>query len=396
VAFFDPTRSTYLANPYPSLAALRKQEPVHWSVGLKAWVPTRFEECSEVLHDTRRFTSDPSLTTGARAEAITAHRASMPLGSVPHLGSTSGEAHRAIRRLVNPVFTASAARVFEPVIRGLISDALAALPLSGTFEFMATFADPLPKRVMAAAIGCPPADSQRLHTALNVIEVTRSNARPSAAHIAEAESARAVAAEVLAPLMNGVLAPASVLGELMPGGESELSVAEITSIAAHIATVGADPTTGALANSMKALAANPEAACALRENPEKMHVAVHELLRYDSPSHIVPRFAAIDTELGGKRVRRGDAVLAMVGAANRDPAVFSNPDKLDIERDARRQLGFGQGEHICLGAPLALMILEIALNGLLARFERFELAEPPEYGPSVQLRVPDRLVLRCG
>ena len=127
-----------------------------------------------------------------------------------------------------------------------------------------------------------------------------------------------------------------------------------------------------------------------------MHVAVHELLRYDSPSHIVPRFAAIDTELGGKRVRRGDAVLAMVGAANRDPAVFSNPDKLDIERDARRQLGFGQGEHICLGAPLALMILEIALNGLLARFERFELAEPPEYGPSVQLRVPDRLVLRCG
>ena len=103
----------------------------------------------------------------------------------------------------------------------------------------------------------------------------------------------------------------------------------------------------------------------------------------------------LDTELAGKRVRRGDAVLAMVGAANRDPAAFPRPDEIDIERDARRQLGFGQGEHICLGAPLALAILEAALNGLFRRFTRIELAAAAEYGPSIELRVPDRLLIRC-
>ena len=396
MAFFDPTRPSYLANPYPSLAVLRKQEPVHWSSGLKAWVPTRYDECSQVLHDTRRFTADPSLTTGARAEAIAAHRASMPLGSVPHLGNTSGEAHRAVRRLVNPVFSTSPVRVFQPVIQELVAEATAALPASGTFEFMTSFANALPRRVMAALMGCPPGDTERLHAALTAIEVTRSDPRSGADRICEAQAATAVAAEVLGPLANGVLPRASVLGALMPAGEGGLSIEEVTSIAAQVASVGADPTTGALANSMKALAADPEAARALREDPSKMRSAVHELLRYDSPTHIVPRFAVVDTELGGKRIHRGDAVLAMVGAANRDPAVFPNPEELDVERDARRQLGFGQGEHICLGAPLALLILELALNALLAHFDQIEIAAPADYGPSVQLRVPDRLILRCG
>ncbi len=167
------------------------------------------------------------------------------------------------------------------------------------------------------------------------------------------------------------------------------------SAAAHIATVGSDPTSGAIGNALAAVAGRPDLADGLRSEPGRIRRAVHELLRYDSPTHIVPRFAAVDTELGGRRVRRGDAVLAVAGAANRDPAEFPSPDEIDLDRDARRQLGFGQGEHICLGAPLALAILESALLGMLGRFARIELMEAPAYGQNVELRIPDRLVLPC-
>jgi cytochrome P450 len=133
----------------------------------------------------------------------------------------------------------------------------------------------------------------------------------------------------------------------------------------------------------------------MRSHPGLIRAAVHELLRFDSPTHMVPRFAAADSVLGGKRIRRGDTVLALVGAANRDPAAFAEPDCLDLDRDARKQLGFGQGDHICLGAPLALVILERTLMAMVQRFSRIELIGPPLYGGAIQLRIPDRMVVRC-
>jgi cytochrome P450 len=173
-----------------------------------------------------------------------------------------------------------------------------------------------------------------------------------------------------------------------------LSIDDVISLAAHIGAVGTGPTSGAIANAVIALATNPAVLGQLRDHPGRLRAAAHELLRYDSPTHMVPRFAAIDTVAAGRRIRRGDAVLAMVGAANRDPAVFPAPDELDITRDARRQLGFGQGAHICLGAPLGLEILEAAVGALARRFEHLELVSPPVYAPNVELRIPDRVMLR--
>jgi len=393
VAFFDPTRPAYLANPYPALGRLRAQEPVHWSAGLRAWVCTRYEECSLALHDNSLFTTDPTLTQSPRAAAILAHRRSVPLGEVATLGSTSGEAHRRLRQVVNPVFAPAAVKSLEPSIASEVDALLDAIPAGQPFEFMSTFANVLPSRVMFRVMGFPPEQAEDLQRALAAIEVSRSN--PRAGSTAAAVQAQETLAAGMEPRSRSVV-EGSVLGVLGQAlsSEANLGPEEVLSVAAHIATVGADPTSGALGNALLALATHPEAAEALRADPSQMHAAVHEFLRYDSPTHIAPRFAVTDTELGGRRIRRGDAVLAVVGAANRDPAAFEDPDRLDIHRDARKQIAFGQGEHICLGMGLALSILETALNAILRRWPAIELANEPVYGGSIELRVPDRLVLR--
>jgi len=395
MAFFDPRRRGYLTDPYPSLAALRKQDPVHWSGDFRAWVSTRYADCAEILHDSRRFTSDPTLTVGARAEAITTHRESAPLGRVQHLGTTSGEAHRKLRQLVNPVFAPTAAHRAEAGMAVLVESSVGELPAGVPFDYMGAFANQLPRRALAATIGCPSGEEDTLQRALTTIETTRSNPGLTPLQFAAAEAASRTATTLLERHMGGRLPADTVLGALMPPVGQNLSIEEVTSVAAQIATVGADPTSGALGNALAALATRPAVVELLRAEPQRLHSVVHELLRFDSPSHIIPRFATVNTELGGKHIRRGDTVFAMVGAANRDPEVFADPDELDIDRDARRQLSFGQGEHICLGALLALSILELALASLLRRFERIELTAEPEYGRSIQLRVPERLMLRC-
>ena len=393
MAFFDPTRPAYRANPYPALAELRRREPVHWSAGINAWVCTRFAECAEVLHDGRRFTSDPACTTGPRAEAITAHRAAMPLGNDPTLGTTSGTTHRRLRGIVNPVFTPAAVRALRPSIDAIAEELAGALPLGEPFELMEEFANPLPRRVMLKVMGFPAEEGERMQRLFSTIEAVRSNAG-GAARAVEARAAGDGARAFLEAHAGGELEGESVLGALLCATAREgMAVDEVASIAAHIGAVGTGPTSGAIGNAALALAAAPRVLSELREHPECTRAAAHELMRYDSPTHMVARFAVVETVLGGRRVRRGDAVLAMVSAANRDPAVFASPDEIDLGRDARRQLGFGQGEHICLGGPLGLAIVEAALGALAGRFERMELVGAAVYAPNVELRIPDRMVL---
>ncbi len=129
MAFFDPTRPAYRANPYPPLAQLRKQDPIRWSAHYQAWVTTRYAECAQAIHDRRRFTTDPSRTAGPRADAVIAHRASAPLGTAPSLGTTSGDDHQRLRRIVNPVFAPAAVMRAEQGILRRVEALLDAAPI---------------------------------------------------------------------------------------------------------------------------------------------------------------------------------------------------------------------------------------------------------------------------
>lgn len=397
MAYFDPTRAAYRANPYPSLARLREEDPVHWSGPLGVWVLTRYEDCAVILRERERFTTEPGAARGPRAAALARYRESAPLGDAPTLGTTTGDLHGRLRAIVNPLFTPAAARAARPDIDRIVEELLGEVAHGQTVELVEEFADPLPKRVMLALMGVPAEDAAMVRRWFATIELVRTNPAVPPALVAEAKAARAEATAYLRPYFAGGLPRGSVLAALMraAGAERGLGMDEILSLAVHIAIVGTGPATGAIANLVAALLDHPAQMEALRRRPAVIPHAVHELLRYDSPTHMVPRVAARDTELAGRRVRAGDMVLAMVGAANRDPAAFAEPDALNLARDARRHLGFGQGEHVCLGAPLARVLTEAALRALLERFSRLELAAPVEYGQSLELRLPERLVMRA-
>jgi cytochrome P450 len=166
----------------------------------------------------------------------------------------------------------------------------------------------------------------------------------------------------------------------------------VVSLAVHIGMVGTGPTAGAIVNGLAALLEFPRELALLRSGRGDIATALHELLRYDSPTHAAPIPAATASPAAASGAATSSR---MVGAANRDPAAFEDPDRLDLTRDARRHLGFGQGEHICLGAPLARVIAEEALSGLLRRFEQIEVVGGLEYGAAFELRMPERMLLRA-
>ena len=155
------------------------------------------------------------------------------------------------------------------------------------------------------------------------------------------------------------------------------------SLAVLLLVAGHETTVNLIGNGMLALLRAPDQLALLRRSPELVGRAVDELLRFDGPVQITQRIATEDMEVVGCQVRRGDEILLVLGAANRDPAVFAEPDRLDVTRDARRHVGFGGGIHHCLGAVLARMETQIALSALLERFGRIELAGTPARRPDL-------------
>lgn len=161
---------------------------------------------------------------------------------------------------------------------------------------------------------------------------------------------------------------------------------ELLSTLMLLLVAGNETTRNLIGNGMLALLKNPAQLQRLRDHPELLDSAINELLRYDSPVQIDARNAIDDVEIGGKRIAAGQRILAIVGAANRDPQAFASPDKLDIGRDEVSHLSFGRGIHYCLGSPLAILEGRIAFTSLLARFPSMRLASEPVFKEQIVLR----------
>ena len=161
---------------------------------------------------------------------------------------------------------------------------------------------------------------------------------------------------------------------------------ELLSTLMLLLVAGNETTRNLIGNGMLALLKSPAQLQRLRDHPELLDSAINELLRYDSPVQIDSRNAIDDVEIGGKRIAAGQRILAIVGAANRDPKVFANPDELDIGRDEVSHLSFGRGIHYCLGSPLAILEGRIAFTSLLERFSSIRLASDPVFKEQIVLR----------
>ncbi|MCA9795480.1 MAG: cytochrome P450, partial [Candidatus Eremiobacteraeota bacterium] len=161
---------------------------------------------------------------------------------------------------------------------------------------------------------------------------------------------------------------------------------DILGLATLLFAAGHDTTTNLIGNGLLALLEHPDQTARLLDEPERMAAALEEVLRYDGPSQITSRYATADVEVGGKLVRAGQCVNLCIGAANRDPAQFAEPDRFDIDRVASRHLAFGIGIHFCLGAFLARMEAKAAWQGVLKRWPGARLAVKPSHYPSVGFR----------
>jgi len=384
---FDPGARD---DPFPALAHLRESDPVNEAApGL--WRLLRYDDCVWMLQTApagvRR--SDGTIPGGGALKS-------------PRLGDfmlqQDPPAHTCLRRLVSQAFTRRAVERLRPRVQAVVDELLDAVQHAGRMDVVADLAFPVPGRVICAMLGVPFSDSERF-SAWSA-QATHGLAGP----LAPPDAARQAleASEALADYFDVLVAerradPQDDLVSAMIRVEVDgqrLGHGELLTQAIGLLVAGFETTMGLIANGVATLARHPEQLEKLRRDPSLVASAIEECLRFAGPVLMTVRFPHADTELRGRVIPRDAQILVMLGAANRDPARFPDPDRFDIERRENPHLAFGGGAHFCLGAQLARLEAQLAILGIARRFANLELETPRiEWGPSL-FRVPARLPVR--
>ena len=368
---FNPFVPSYKINPHLQYARLRAAEPVHRSIAMQAWILTRYDDCIAVLRDPDTFSSDGLNASGQLGDAIREQRATSALGQVQTLLTVDPPAHTRLRGVINRAFTPRRVELLRPRIEAIAQELLDAVPPGGDLELMTAFAQPLPVIVIAELLGIPSSDRNRFKRWSNKIAATTDllNAEDAIMEAREAtlelidyfnDFIQARRDEPRDDLISALVAAQQT--------EEQLTHEEILAFAILLLVAGNETTTNLIGNGTLALLDNPDAFDSLRSHPDHLPAAIAEMLRYDSPVQGVVRIARRDTTLGTQQIAQGDLLMLMLGAANRDPDQFPDPDRFDVAREANRHLSFVLGPHFCLGAPLAGIEAEVAFTLLLQRF----------------------------
>jgi pimeloyl-[acyl-carrier protein] synthase len=363
-----------LADPYPLYARLREEDPVHWDPFLHCWVVTRYADVHQVLHD---FSAD---RTPSRE-----HLHLLGIGNIDPIAELMVKQmlfldpprHTQLRKLCSTAFTPRRVEQLEDRIRSIADGLIERATPVGRMDVVGDFAAPLPAIVFAALLGVPEEDHARLkawsadfaemlgnfqHNIDRVARVLRSTAEM-------VDYFRRAIHEVERPLADGLL---KSLIEAEVDGE-RLHEDEVIANAIVVMVGGQETTTNLIGSGLLTLLRRPDKLAELRERPEITAAAVEELLRYESPSQHTGRIARKDTDVGGTLIPKGNAVMAVMAAGNRDPERFEHPDELDFTRSDNRHLAFGWAAHFCFGAPLARLEGRIALRALLDRLPNLAL-----------------------
>lgn len=380
-----------LANPYPIYARYRSQDPVHWDEADERWQLFRFDDVTSVLRN-------PSASS-ARTEAVMRFvpRRYRPLMEFRSKSMISRDApdHNRLRLLVSKAFTARAVEAMTGNIQRLVDGYLDAVQSRGRMDVIADLAYPLPVTVIAEMLGVPVEDRARFkHWSDEVSVLAGGGGSPTALKKSDyariAQSYGELTAYFGAITAQRRLKPqGDLLSALVQAEEAgdRLSEDELFANASLLLVAGNETTTNLIGNGTYALLRHPDQLQKLRDNPALIPAAVEELLRYDSPVQMTSRVMTHDVERSGKQLRQGQMVMLFLGAANRDPAVFPEPDRLNVERADNKHLSFGLGSHFCLGAQLARLEARIAFETLLRRMPNLRLDGPePRYRHHFNLR----------
>lgn len=393
---FDPTDRAVIDNPFPLFRRLRRDAPVHWSDRLRGWVVTRHADCKAISLD-RRFSSErmrpffEALEPEARAR-VDDLESSIGLWAV----FLDPPDHTRLRRLLNRGFTSRAVDGMERRIAAIVNEQIDRVAGRGEADFIADIAYRIPATVIMEMLGAPAADIENFKVWSDEIGLFVGTSRVTDDKYARAEAATEQMAAAFRDLIRERRRKprADMISDLIAAEDAGdvLNEEELVATCILLLFAGHETTGNLLGNGMYHFIHHPAQYDRLRTQPDLAERAVEEILRFDGPSGAVVRVAGEDLEFAGQPIRRGERVFAFVNAANRDDAVFDDPERFDITRGASGQLAFGHGIHFCIGAPLARLEGRIAFPIFAERLRHPRLVgEEPAWIDSVTFRGLTRL-----
>ncbi|VTU14863.1 cytochrome P450 [Variovorax sp. RA8] len=395
-------RTAFYENPYPWYAALREATPVR-RMPDGSLLLTRHADCVAVYKDTHSFSSDK------RAEYAPKYGIGSPLYEhhTTSLVFNDPPLHTRVRGLIAGALTARAIESMEDGLTHLVAGLLDRMEerqrAGGEVDLIEDFAAAIPVEVIGNLLGVPREERGPLrHWSLAILGALEP--QPSAAQL---EAGNRAVTEMVAYLRGLVLErrrhpgdPAhDVLTRLIQGeadGGDRLTENELYQNCIFILNAGHETTTNLIGNGLVALLEWPQEKQRLLDDPSLIRGAIEEFLRFESSNQLGNRIATVATRVGGVEVQPGTRITLCIGAANRDPAVFPEPDRLDITRSPNRHLAFGSGTHQCVGMNLARLEARIAISAFLARFPDYRLCGPVVRGGRVRFRGYLRVPLSLG
>jgi cytochrome P450 len=378
---YDLYGADFRSDPYRTFRQMREHDPVLLQPGLDGealiWFVTRYDDVAAVLLDNERFVRDPRLAL--TEEELAAQELPAPLQAIDnHMLNRDGDDHRRLRRLVTKAFTPRMVERLRPRIQEIADELIDAVEARGSMDLSAEYAFPLPITVIAELLGVPNADQDRFKDWSDAIITPAIG--PEAMERFFGQMGEFV--EYLTDLFAARRAePQDDLVSALLAARDEddaLTEEELFGTVVLLIVAGHETTVGLIGNAVVNLLSHPDQLDLVRADASLLPAAIEEALRYEGPvERALNRWAATDVELGGQTIRRGELVIAIVNAADRDPDRFEDPDRLDVQREDSRHLAFGRGSHYCLGAPLARLEAEIALETLFRRLPGLRLAMEP-------------------
>lgn len=385
---------SFIENPYPTLDMLRQESPVHENPDGSVYL-TRYQDCL-IVYRSREMLSDKTEAFGEKfgqCPLLEHHTTSLIFNDPPY--------HTVVRKLISGAFTPRKLREMEALIETIVDDLLDTIAEQNTIDMVADFGTILPTEIISFMLGIPKEFRRKLRgysiSILGALDPVVSNERMHAGNLAVTEFS-----DILNDLINyrRENPDSAQQGEVLENlifGEHEgrkLDQKELIQNCIFLLNAGHETTTSLVSNSVSLFLDHPKQHQKLLDDPTLIEGAAEECLRVESPLQIGNRQAATDFSFGDHKIKKGTYIQTSIAGANRDPSVFADPHKFDIERKNNKHIAFITGIHVCLGATLARMEGRIALGKLLTRFPNIERDGDAERLPLARFRGFTRLPVK--